>query len=306
MNLIFLGTGAGKPYLNRNVSAMALSLQHEGHGIWLFDCGEGSQQQIMRSTVNPSKINKIFITHLHADHVLGLPGLLTSHSMSVNPEPITVYGPHGIKELLDTILRITGSFLTFPLEVIEISEGLVFQDETFKVTAVELEHRVASFGYRIEQADLPGKLDMDKITADGIGVGSHLQKIKQGQNVTQPDGRLIEAKKYLGSPKKGKTIVILGDTAPSQRAVDLAQGADLLVHEATLEEGQEEKANSRGHSTTTQAAHIALQSGVKQLILTHISARYHAQDEPRLLAQSRAIFPKTQLAHDLQTFDLDK
>lgn len=305
MKLIFLGTGAGAPYKTRNVSALILDLMQEGQGLWLFDCGEATQHQLMRVKLNPGKINTIFITHLHADHVLGLPGLLTSRSMSSNAQPLTVYGPVGLKLFLETVFDLTHSYMTFPLQVVEIEEGEILKTEHFRVNAALLAHRIPSFGFRVDQAALPGKLKMEKVYADGIGEGPHLQKLKKGENITLSDGRIVLAQNYVQNSQPGKTVVICGDTQPTDRTVMLAQGADVLVHEATLEAAMQDKANSRGHSTAEQAAQVARDSGVQRLILTHLSARYDSGDELMLLKESRAIFPQTEIAHDLQTFDLN-
>ncbi|RUS66083.1 Ribonuclease BN [Saezia sanguinis] len=305
MELQFLGTSAGVPTLRRNVTSIALNLLKEQQGIWLFDCGEGTQHQIMRSGLNPQKIEQIFITHMHGDHILGLPGLLTSRSMSTGPQPLTVYGPPGIRRYLETVLEMTASYLTYPLTINEIQPGAIMQQPQFTVHAAHLEHRVECFGYRIEQSALPGALDAGKLQRDNISSGPHLQQLKNGQTITLPDGRIINGQDYIHPATPGKIITIMGDTAPAPQAVALARHADILVHEATLEAAFAEKANERGHATTTQAAQFAKDSQAKQLIITHISARYHQMDEPRLLEECRAIFPATVMAHDLETFPVN-
>lgn len=305
MNIIFLGTGAGAPSKNRNVSGLILDLVKEGQGLWLFDCGEATQHQLMKAGLSINRINAIFITHLHADHVLGLPGLLISRSMSSNVQPVAVYGPVGLKLFLETTFKLTHSYMTFPLQIVEIEEGEILDATNFRVRASLLEHRVPSFGFRVEQIELRGRLNIKKIRADGVEAGPHLQKLKMGENITLPDGRVMLAQAYVQDPQPGKTITICGDTQPSIRTVKLAQGADVLVHEATLEAAMWEKANSRGHSTTAQAAQVAHDSGVKRLVLTHLSARYRVEDELMLLKECQEIFPQTEIAHDLQTFDLN-
>ncbi|EXU77237.1 ribonuclease Z [Erwinia mallotivora] len=304
MELLFLGTGAGTPSRLRNVTSIALNLPPARGGSWLFDCGEGTQHQIMRSPVKPARLEKIFITHLHGDHVFGLPGLLTSRSMSGNKDPITLYGPPGIKAFVETTLSLSGSWLCFPLEIVEITAGEIFNDEHFRVTAFPLTHPVECYGFRIEQHDKPGRLDAARLLADGIKPGHLFQQLKRGKTVTMQDGRVVDGRHYLGPSVKGLTLAIFGDTGPTAAAAELADNADVVVHEATLEVAMQEKANGRGHSSTVQAATVAKQAGAKRLIVTHLSSRYLREDDERLLAECRKIFPQTEMAHDFSLFSL--
>ncbi|UWS29209.1 ribonuclease Z [Erwinia pyrifoliae] len=304
MHLQFLGTGAGTPSRERNVTGIALDLQGVRNNVWLFDCGEGTQHQILRTPIKPGRIEKIFITHLHGDHIFGLPGLLTSRSMNGCVEPMTLYGPSGIKTFVETSLSLSGSWLNFPLEIIEISAGEVFQDAHFRVTAYPLTHPVECYGYRIDEHDKPGALDAQKLAAHGVPAGPYFYDLKQGRSVTLADGRIINGWDYVGSTIKGRSLAIFGDTAPTAAAVELAAGVDVMVHEATLEVAMEEKANARGHSSTVQAARVAQQSGAERLIVTHLSSRYLRHDCERLLAECRAVFPHTEMAHDFALFTL--
>lgn len=304
MELLFLGTGAGTPSRQRNVTSIALNLHGVRSRCWLFDCGEGTQHQMMRSRVKSGKIEKIFITHLHGDHIFGLPGLLTSRSMNGISDTMTIYGPKGIRSFVDTTLSLSGSWLTFPLEIMEIEAGEVFNDEHFRVTAYPLTHPVECYGFRIEEHDKPGALDAERLLADGIKPGALFQQLKLGKTVTMEDGRVVEGKAYLGPATKGVTLAIFGDTSPTPAASELAAGADVMVHEATLEAAMEEKANGRGHSSTVQAATAAKQAGAKRLIVTHLSSRYLREDSERLLAECREIFPNTEMAHDFSVFRL--
>jgi len=304
MELLFLGTGAGTPSRQRNVTSIALNLHGVRSRCWLFDCGEGTQHQMMRSSVKSGKIEKIFITHLHGDHIFGLPGLLTSRSMNGISDTMTIYGPKGIRSFVDTTLSLSGSWLTFPLEIVEIEAGEVFNDEHFRVTAYPLTHPVECYGFRIEEHDKPGALDAERLLADGIKPGALFQQLKLGKTVTMEDGRVVEGKAYLGPATKGVTLAIFGDTSPTPAASELAAGADVMVHEATLEAAMEEKANGRGHSSTVQAAMAAKQAGAKRLIVTHLSSRYLREDSERLLAECREIFPNTEMAHDFSVFRL--
>lgn len=304
MRLIFLGTSAGTPTKECNVTSIALDLMAERNAFWLFDCGEGTQHQILHTSVRLNRLEKIFITHLHGDHIFGLPGLLCSRSMSGCQEPLTLYGPEGIRTFIETALQLSSSYLTYPLNVIEIQPGLLFDDEQFSVQALPLIHNVMCFGFRIQQADRPGKLDVDKLKAAGIAPGPLFQRLKRGEIVQLPNGDFIDGKDFLGEPYKGKSLAILGDTAPAESSLLLGDNVDVMVHEATLEEVMSEQANSRGHSTTTQAANRAKTAKAKKLIITHFSARYSQNDKLSLLAECQRIFPATELAYDLAIFDV--
>lgn len=303
MQLTFLGTGAGAPSLQRNVTAIALTLSKRGDS-WLFDCGEATQHQFMRSSLKPGKLEKIFITHLHGDHIFGLPGLLTSRSMAGLLEPLTVYGPPGIKLFIDTALSLSSSCTIFPLEIVEIDAGEVLDNGEFRVMAYPMNHVVPCFGYRIEQYDKPGVLDAPRLKAEGVPRGPWYQDLKQGKCITLEDGREIDGAAYLGPAIKGKVLAIFGDTSPSEAALQLAAQADVMVHETTLEAAMAEKANGRGHSTTVQAAEVAKQAGAKRLIATHFSSRYLSGDRERLLAECRAVFAATELAYDFAVFEV--
>ena len=299
MELIFLGTSAGVPTRSRNVTAILLDLQQPTRsGLWLFDCGEGTQHQLLRTAYHPGKLDKIFITHLHGDHLFGLPGLLCSRSMAGNPNPLTIYGPAGLAEFVETTLRLSGSWTDFPLEVVEITEGELFDDGDFRVSAHPLAHPLECYGYRIEAHDKPGALDAAALIADGVKPGPLFQRLKQGETVTLEDGREINGQRYLSAPQPGKTLAIFGDTSPCVGAMRLAQGVDVMVHEATLEAAMEEKANSRGHSSTRQAAQLARDANAGKLIITHVSSRYDAAGCARLLAECREVFASCELAED--------
>lgn len=303
MQLQFLGTGAGTPSRERNVTSIALNLDDRPK-TWLFDCGEGTQHQILRTAIKPGRIEKIFITHLHGDHIFGLPGYLTSRSMNDGKEPLTIYGPHGVREFVETTLRLSGSWVSFPLEIIEITAGDVCEDEHYHVSAWPMTHPLECYGYRIAQKEKPGALDAEKLDADGVPRGPWFYDLKQGRTVTLEDGRTINGWDYIGDVVPGKTLAIFGDTSPTAAAQALAQGADVVVHEATLEQAMEEKANGRGHSSTVQAAQLAREAGAKRLIITHLSSRYQRGDCARLLAECQAIFPATEMAHDFALFEV--
>lgn len=299
MELIFLGTSGGVPTRARNVTAMLLNLNHPTRpGLWLFDCGEGTQQQLLETNYHPGKIDRIFITHLHGDHLFGLPGLLCSRSMAGIAHPLTIYGPKGIREFVETALRLSGSWTDYPLTIEEISPGDVLDDGLRKVTAWPLNHPLECFGYRIEEHDKPGALDANALIAAGVAPGPLFQRLKAGETITLDDGRTIDGAQYLSPAIPGKKLAIFGDTAPCPAARDLANGVDLMVHETTLEAAMEEKANSRGHSSTRQAAQLALEAGAGKLVMTHFSSRYDAEGCQQLLAECQRIFPASVLAED--------
>ncbi|EAF3626511.1 ribonuclease Z [Listeria monocytogenes] len=304
MELVFLGTGAGVPSRGRNVTSIALSMLNERNKIWLFDCGEATQHQIMRSQIKLSKLEKIFITHLHGDHIFGLPGLLSSRSFQGGESDLTIYGPVGITEYVETSLRLSGTRLTYKIIFNEIEPGLIFEDKMFSITVDELNHGLRSFGYRIVEKDKPGALNADKLIDDGVEPGPIFQKIKKGETVTLADGSVINGKDYIDEPQKGKIISIFGDTKATASELELALNADVLVHEATFEGDKEKLAGEYMHSTTLQAASLAKKANVKKLILTHISSRYDRDASKELLIEAQSVFENTEIAYDLAVFPI--
>ena len=305
MQLEFLGTGAGSPGKFRNVTSTALRLLDERNEVWLFDVGEGTQHQILRTTLKPRKIAKIFITHLHGDHIFGLPGLLSSRSFQGGDEPLTIYGPVGIRDFVQTSLRVSGTRLSYPLKFQEISDGgTIFEDATFKVSCLPLEHRIACYGYRVEEADHPGELQADRLKALNIPSGPVYGQLKAGQTVTLDDGRTINGQDYIAAPQAGRTVTILGDTRKTPNAAILAQDADALVHESTFGKDEGKLAHNYFHSTSTQAAQVARQAGVRQLLLTHISARYTGKLSKELQKQAQKVFANTKVVRDFDLIDI--
>lgn len=299
MELIFLGTGSGIPSKSRNVSALALTLLQEENSIWLFDCGEATQHQILHTSIKPSKINKIFITHLHGDHIFGLPGFLSSRSFQGGNDLLTIYGPPGIKKYVETSLKVSGTHLTYPLSIIEFTEGEIMKNDNFTVFTKKLEHGIASYGFRIVEKDKTGHLLVDKLQAQGIEPGPIYQRIKENDVVTTNDGKTIHCEHFLGSAKKGRIITILGDTRNSEKFQQFAANSDVLVHEATFDHSKMELARQYFHSTTVQAATLARDSETKKLLLTHISSRYQKEESQTLLHEAQAIFTNAELAYDL-------
>lgn len=307
MELYFLGTNAGVPSLQRNVTSAALRLLEERSSIWLFDCGEGTQHQILRTPLKLSKLEYIFITHLHGDHIFGLPGLLSTRGAQGATTPITVYGPQGIKTFIDTSLELSQSRVNYPLEIKEHNGGLLFEDETFRVEAALLEHRAESYGYRVTEKDRPGSLDLKRLEFFGLKPGPIYGKLKRGESVEIKDGQMLHPSDVLLAPKKGRVVTILGDTRPCPNIVPLAKGADLLVHEATFMNDLEDTAHEYYHSTARQAAKAAAEAGAKELLLTHFSSRYkdieHLQP---MLEEARQLFANTRLAEDFALYPIHR
>jgi len=306
MELEFLGTGAGLPAKHRNVTSIALRLLAERNAVWLFDCGEGTQMQILHTTIKPRKIEKIFISHLHGDHIFGLPGLITSRSNQAGDKPLEIYGPRGLEDFIRTSLKISKTHLNYPLKFIEISsdEQTLFEDEQFIVSCKKLDHGIASYGFRVAEKDHKGELQVEKLKALGIQPGPVYGKLKQGESITLTDGRIVEGKDFVGEDKKGRIVTILGDTRYTTNAIALAEDADVLVHESTFNKHEEKLAKSYYHSTTQQAAKVAKKAGVNQLILTHISARYLNKDAIELEKEAQEVFSQTTIAKDFYWLEI--
>lgn len=303
MELIFLGTGAGLPSKERNVSALALSLLQENNSVWLFDCGEATQHQILHTNLKPRKINKIFITHLHGDHIFGLPGLLSSRSFQ-GGESLEIYGPEGIKKYIQTCLEVSCTHLTYSLHITEIQEDFVYEDEKFIVTACKLDHGVPSYGYKVKEKNKPGELLVEKLKNLGISPGPIYQEIKNNIETSISGGNILKRSDFIGPEKKGRIITIFGDTRNTLKNNLFIEDTDVLVHESTFDQTKSELASQYFHSTTTEAAQLAKNGNAKQLILTHISARYQKEDIKILLNEARNIFSNTIIAHDLFSFKI--
>ncbi|NNU99226.1 ribonuclease Z [Geobacillus sp. DSP4a] len=306
MELLFLGTGAGVPAKERNVSSVALQLLDERGATWLFDCGEATQHQILHTAIRPRRIEHIFITHLHGDHLFGLPGLLGSRSFQSGETPLTVFGPKGIRAFVETALAVSGTKLRYELNIVEIDEGVIFDDERFSVIAKRLDHGMPSYGFRVVEKDLPGPLLVDRLQALGVRPGPIYQEIKQGKTVVLDDGTVIDGREFVGPPQKGRIVAVLGDTRFCEAAIELARDADVAVHEATFAAAEQRLAHDYFHSTTTDAAEVARRAGAKRLILTHISSRYQGEAALQLVAEARKVFPNTDLAADFASFSIPR
>jgi ribonuclease Z len=301
MELTFLGTASAMPTRRRNLAALALRLP-ERREVWLFDCGEATQHRLLVSPLRPPQIRRLFVTHLHGDHVYGLPGLLTSLGLLGVAGAVDVYGPAGLGELVDTALRVSHSFCSYPIRVHQLAPGLVLEDGDLTVRCLRLDHGVECFGFRVEEAPRRGRFDADRAAALGVPPGPLFGELKAGRSVTLPDGRTIAGGDLTAPDVPGRVVVVCGDTRPCEAAVELAHDADLLVHEATFGESRREMAAERGHSTAAQAAEVARRAGAHRLLLTHFSARYQEGSEETvedLVREARAVFPPTDAAEDL-------
>ena len=308
MQITFLGTSSGVPTRSRNVSSVALRLPQRAE-MWLFDCGEGTQHQILRSDLKMSQISRIFITHMHGDHIFGLMGLLASCGLAGNVQRVDIYGPPGLSEYLQAGSRYSHTHFSYPIKVHTISPGIIYEDEEFTVSCNFLHHRITAFGYRVAEKDRPGRFDIEKAKALQIPPGRVYGQLKRGETITLSDGRVIDGNQLCGPTEIGRKIAYCTDTVYCDGAVELAQDVDLLIHEATFAHQDADMAFQRLHSTTTMAAQTALAAGAHQLIMTHFSPRYspaNSLDLKDLLQEGRAIFSNTDMAYDFMTYEVPR
>jgi ribonuclease Z len=299
MELIFLGTGAAVPTARRNTSATALVR----HGdIWLFDCGEGTQMQFQKAGLRPGKLSAIFISHFHGDHLYGLIGFLTTLQLSGRAGQLYLFGPEGLADYVCYMKNMSAFEFHYPLKINEVETTCTektwdFDDCT--ITAMPLQHRIFTLGYRLQEKPLPGKFDVEKARDIGVPAGPERAKLQNGETVILKDGRKVYPRDVLGPFRTGRTVTFCLDTMQCDNAVALARDADLLVHEATFDQSRTELALSTWHATARQAAETALKAGAHRLMLTHISARFGVDEEPLLLAEARQVFRETDIACDL-------
>ncbi|MCW4005740.1 MAG: ribonuclease Z [Candidatus Bathyarchaeota archaeon] len=300
IRIVFLGTSAAVPTPNRSLPAVVLQRENEQ---LLFDCGEAVQLQMIRAKVSLHKKQRIFLTHMHGDHVLGLPGLLQTMALMNRQKPVQVYGPVGTARFLSCLKETLQFGLTFDVEVYEVSgAGLVCETEEYCVYAEPANHSVASFAYAFVEKPRPGRFNPEKAAALEVPKGEAWNKLQHGEAVTLTDGRIVQSGEVTGEPRRGRKIVYTGDTRPFTGFAGFASDADLVIHEATFEDALSEKAQVDGHSTPSQAAKAAKDANAKSLILTHISARYKNTD--LLLEQAQKVFPSTVVAKDFLELEL--
>jgi ribonuclease Z len=291
LDVVFLGTSGATPTARR---APAATLVRRGGDRLLVDCAEGTQRQLLRCDVGLLELREIFLTHYHADHYLGLPGLLKTYSLRGRELPLTLYGPRGLKELLAVLKRVFGR-LTYPLETVELEPGVALAREGYALETFAVHHGVSAVGYSLVEAARPGRFDVDAAIRLGVPDGAPRGVLQRGEPVSLGDGTVVMPEQVLGPPRPGRKLVLTGDTAPAASVVEAAAGADVLVHEATFLADERERARETLHSTAGEAALVAREAGVRMLALTHLSTRYFGHE---VVEEARELFPETVVPRD--------
>jgi ribonuclease Z len=300
LTLLLLGTSASRPTVERNVSSIALVREGE---TMLFDCGEGTQRQMMRYGVAFS-LSDIFFTHFHADHVIGVIGLMRTMALQGRTDPLRLWGPKGAARHLKRAEQFGVDRLTFPVEITELDAGERIKRKEYAIVPFQVQHGPgAAFGYALKEDDRKGRFDPELARELGVPEGPLWGRLHRGDSITLDDGRTIDSSVLVGSPRPGRSVVITGDTRPCDATEEEARGADLLVHEATFGDEEAERAVETGHSTAREAAQLARRAGCQRLLLTHFSARY-SRDAAELEAQARAEFPDVTIAKDGMQIDV--
>jgi ribonuclease Z len=297
LDLVFFGTSGSVPTAARAPSAL---LVRRGGERLLFDCGEGTQRQMLRSSVGLVELREVFVSHFHADHYLGLPGMLKTFALRGRELPLTVYGPPGLRELFTALRRIFGK-LTYGLELVELAPGERLARGDYDLVTFPVVHRVQSLGFALVERERPGRFDVDAANALGVPSGPERGLLQAGEPVTLPDGRTVTPDEVLGPPRSGRKIVLSGDTAPSPTVLEAARGAEVLVHEATFLEEERDRARETAHATALEAAELAREAEVGLLALTHLSNRYFGPEAAR---EARTIFPDTVVPKDFDVIDV--
>lgn len=297
MEITFLGTSSAVHSYERNHPSLAVKAFGE---VMLFDCGEGTQRQLIYAKVSPMKISKIFITHYHGDHILGLPGLLQSMNFRGREKKLIIYGPKGLDKVIDAIYNLGYSRIDFPIEFVEIGAEIVEKTEEYVIKSQEVNHQIPSLAYSIEELKKPRFLRQKAIEL-GVPIGPDFGKLHNGEEV-EINGKIIKPEQVLGPPRKGRKITYSGDTTPCAEMIELAQDSTVLIHESTYIKEDKDKAEEHFHSTSSDAACIAKKSNSKLLILTHFSTRY--PDTEQLLKEAREIFENTEIAEDFKKIEL--
>ncbi len=299
MRVITLGTSGAIPTLRRGLPAVAL--QREGE-LFLFDCGEGTQMQMMKAKLSISKLERIFISHLHGDHVVGLPGLLMSLAQVSRQRPIFIYGPAGIKNYVLANKKHLNFYCEYEIILEEINEGIIAEEGEYRFEAVPLDHNHLSLGYALIEKNRPGKFLLEKARDLGVEEGPPFGKLQRGEDIKLENGKVVHPQDVLGKPRRGRKIIYAADTRPCRKVAALSREADVLIHDGMFSQNEEKEARERGHSTVTQVARMAKEAGVIKLILTHISSRY--PNDRLLLKEAREIFPPAIIARDLMEIEV--
>lgn len=300
LRVIFLGTAGSIPTHQRGLPAIAILRKNE---LILFDCGEGVQRQMIQAGVGFHRKAKVFVTHMHGDHMLGLPGLFQTMSLLDREKKLEVYGPSGIRAFVEAIRQTVQFTLSFPIKISEIrNAGVVCEEKEYKVHAAWTNHVIPGLAYSLTEKPRPGRFYPEKAKSLGIPEGPSWSKLQHGSEVKLSNGQVIKPREVLGPPRPGRKIVYTGDTRPPKNFAKFAEKADLLIHEATFDDELTERAHEDGHSTPSQSAKTAKKAKAKRLVLTHISARY--KDTSLLLEQAKKIFPRVDVAEDFMKLDL--
>jgi ribonuclease Z len=297
LDLVFLGTAGSMPTGRRSPRAL---LGRGGGDRLLIDCAEGTQRQLMRSNVGLLELREVFLTHYHADHYLGLPGMLKTFALRGRELPITIYGPRGLTDLFGALRRVFGK-LTYSYELVELQAGDVLDRGDYRVVTFRVTHGVPALGYALVEEPRPGRFDVAAADALGVPPGPERGRLQSGEAIALDDGSVVTPDQVLGPPRAGRKVLITGDTAPSLAYLELAQGAELLVHEATFCEEERERAQETGHSTAREAAQVAAAAGVRMLALTHLSSRYFG---PEVLREAREFFGETVVPRDFDVIEI--
>ncbi len=299
LSITFLGTGAACPSVERNVAGLALA--REGETL-LFDCGEGTQRQMMRYGVSFA-FREIFFTHYHADHMLGVTGLMRTMGLQDRTLPVTLYGPRGAERVLGAAISLGIERNRFPIEIKEIAAGERIRRDDYDIVVFPADHRADTVGFALVEHTRLGRFNPERARELGVPEGPLWGKLHKGETVELPDGRRLEPADLVGQPRRGRTVVYTGDTRPTLGVIEVARGADLLIHDSTFGEEERARAEETGHSTAAQAAEVAREAGARRLVLTHISPRY-TREALELLAEAKAVFPESIVARDGLTIDV--
>ncbi|WP_232686920.1 ribonuclease Z [Halobacterium zhouii] len=294
LNATFLGTSAAVPTTARNPSSVFV--QREGDA-FLFDAGEGTQRQMMRYGTGFG-VSDVFVTHVHGDHVLGLPGLVQSWGFNDREDPLTVHVPRGTRNEVEQLVFAVGGDVGFPVRFDEVDAGnTVLDHQEYEVRAFQTEHRTRSVGYALVEDERKGRFDRERAEELGVPVGPEFSALHDGEPVELEDGTVVRPEQVVGDPRPGRKFVYTGDTRPHDAVVDAAEGADLLIHDATFDADAEDRARETAHSTAREAADVAARADVQQLALTHISSRYPG-DARELGEDAREVFENAFVAQD--------
>ncbi len=299
LKITFLGTGSGRPTPRRNVAGVFV--QRGGEAV-LFDCGEGSQMQLLKAGVRTSRLVAICLSHFHGDHVNGLPGFIGTMGLNNHEDPLTLVGPRGTDAWLRTLADLNILRPGFPISLVETGERELFDGGDFTITGVKLRHRIPTHGFVMRERDLPGRFDPALARELGVTPGPDFGRLQRGETLTLEDGREVAPGQVMGPARPGRSIAYISDTRPCDRVAEAVQGVDLLIHEATYLHRFVKQARERGHSTVRGAAEIAAKAGVGRLILTHVSPKHTHRGE--ILKEARTVFENTDLAEDFSEFTI--